>query len=899
MQMCPHSTYEDSEPFSFSVIVPIFNMEDYLNECIDSILNQSIGFEDHIQLILIDDGSTDNSLAICNDYQSDHPRNIIVIENDHGGVSLARNSGLQYAKGAYVTFLDADDKWSVDAFECAYDFFQNNPSISMVSTRHSFFDRKTGDHPLSYKYDTDRIIDITLEIDSPQLSFSDVFIKRELIPESPFDPNLVISEDFLLVNTILMSEKRYGVLHDPIYWYRKRSDTSSATDSSTQSSKWYFDTPQYCYQALLDKAQKVPDVLPYIEYCVMYDLQWRIKQSKFDILDNSELNQYRALLVSLLSQIDDSIIVSQRNLTREEKLLALGAKYGYTFQEAQDRLQVIGTDIYFKPPSHSKVKLSTVDGEQSLRIDFISSMPDGSLEVEGRCSTILPLQDTKLIVRNSEVDAPAILYTQPFGAKNSTLEKDYFHTICFKAHLRDGESRLLMVLQGHAVYPECKGGKFCPLSFLASSYVRFGGNILTYPKRGQFNLQRRGLGWVIKRELLYEAKLWLTKKGARKVLSMRREAFLRTLLPRKKQTWLFSDRSILAGDNGEALFSFLQSHPVDHIKSYFVLRSDSPDWKRMKSIGRVIPFGSKRHKKMCLSADCILSSAAEDNVFNAFGGSETYVKDLKHSKFIFLQHGVIANNMSDWLNRRNKNISLFITSSERERDSIIQEPRYEYDDKIIVCTGLARHDKLLSGTKAPEKKILIAPTWRSNLAATLDQTTGKREANPHFESSDYYIFWNSLINDQALINAAKSRGFSIVFLVHPAFAQERDKFHSDYCEILDEYNYSEMFLSSAIMVTDYSSIHFDFALLEKPIIYIQFDKDEFFASQTYDPGYFNYETDCFGPVCHTKDESIKQIVYAMDNPNMRSEYRNKVHSFFFMPTNSRCQTILDQVVSLS
>lgn len=96
----------EQTPF-FSVIVPIYNVEQYLNECVDSVLRQS--FSD-IEVILVDDGSPDNCGAICDAYQARDSR-IRVIHKPNGGLSDARNAGIRLARGTYLLFLDSDDYW--------------------------------------------------------------------------------------------------------------------------------------------------------------------------------------------------------------------------------------------------------------------------------------------------------------------------------------------------------------------------------------------------------------------------------------------------------------------------------------------------------------------------------------------------------------------------------------------------------------------------------------------------------------------------------------------------------------------------------------------------------------------------------------------------------------------
>ena len=99
-----------------SIIVPIYNVDKYLERCIQSILNQKYS---NFELILINDGSTDNSINIFNKYVANN-KNIILIDKLNEGVSIARNVGLEKASGEYVTFVDADDYVDESIYEIAF-----------------------------------------------------------------------------------------------------------------------------------------------------------------------------------------------------------------------------------------------------------------------------------------------------------------------------------------------------------------------------------------------------------------------------------------------------------------------------------------------------------------------------------------------------------------------------------------------------------------------------------------------------------------------------------------------------------------------------------------------------------------------------------------------------------
>ena len=112
--------------FKFSVIMPIYNTEEYLEEAIESIVNQDIGFLENVKLILIDDGSKDNSYEICQRYKDKFPNNIVALSKENGGQGSARNLGLEHVDSEYITFLDSDDKLSLNALSVVYDFFSDH-----------------------------------------------------------------------------------------------------------------------------------------------------------------------------------------------------------------------------------------------------------------------------------------------------------------------------------------------------------------------------------------------------------------------------------------------------------------------------------------------------------------------------------------------------------------------------------------------------------------------------------------------------------------------------------------------------------------------------------------------------------------------------------------------------
>lgn len=115
-----------------SCIIPVYNVEKFIAECIDSVLNQSL---DGIEIIIIDDGSTDSSGTICAEYANKYS-NIKYFRKENEGVSIARNTGLNYATGEFVHFLDSDDTIDPDFYETCYNIAQKENSNVVLSSKH-------------------------------------------------------------------------------------------------------------------------------------------------------------------------------------------------------------------------------------------------------------------------------------------------------------------------------------------------------------------------------------------------------------------------------------------------------------------------------------------------------------------------------------------------------------------------------------------------------------------------------------------------------------------------------------------------------------------------------------------------------------------------------------------
>ena len=902
----PQSESPD-ERFLFSFVIPVFNVEDYLDDALESLVDQSLSFEDYVQVVLVNDGSDDSSGAICDRWHEAYPQNIVVLHKENEGVSAARNDGAKLAQGRYINFFDGDDRWSSDWCAAAKLFFEENPEIVLVAAKHTFFGAKEGPHPLSYKFKENKVIDLDKEPAFFLHSVSNAFIRADYVGR--FAPGIEISEDFRMVNEILLETRKFGVLSGPTYWYRRREGGGSAITSSTENPGYYFETPNRVYRYLFELSRNENGQVPaFIQHAVMYDLQWRFKveQKAKAFLSQDEYGKYGGLLCSLLRDIDDSVLLSQKNLFREEKLILLALKYGVSYESSCAHLHLNrkGDLVFYHSigDETQHIKFCAASLDRTVFIESIN-LHSGFICIEGRFNTFFPIERVAFGARSGGRYIDAEVFVREDRSVTWFKEPATYTSYGFllKLPARKAHYSFELVIDNRKGAATLKPGQFSPLGFTHRSWCQLGSWLLTSPRGKYFDVNPYSTSLAVKREILFQRDvLELSGRKAIRPLLYRAEALIYRAVHRNRELWLLSDRPTRANDNGEALFDYLRANPKRRRDVKFILRKDSSDYRRLKEKGAVIPFGSRAMRRAMLHASVIVSSQAEHYVFQAFPGDRTLFRDLYQVPFVFLQHGITKDDLSGWLAKWNKNISMLVTASEREQSSFVQNPKYGYGEDVVKLTGFPRHDRLLMRSNGAERTLIMAPTWRNDLTMPIDQKTGLRPRFPGFEDSEFFRFYSELMRAPSITSYAKEHGWKLRFLLHPAFDQERESFLGTDFEVPETFDYGEELADGSVWVTDYSSVMFDFVLRKKPVVYTHFDREEFFAQHTYDRGYFSYEDDGFGPVVQTVDEAAEKIVQYMESRAMEDAYSNRVDAFFYTPdapldSFPRCARVVEEV----
>lgn len=318
--------------YLISVIIPIYNSGIYLDDCMESLINQTIGF-DNIEVIIVNDGSKDNSEEYCLKYDTKYS-NVIYIKQINSGVSTARNVGLKSATGKYINFLDSDDKWKNDAFEKGIEALEKYKSINFVSIRRKMFEAEDGYTQFDYMFTENKIVNIFDNFDYIQVPCTSLIIRNKIAKKYSFDKNLILSEDAKYAYDLTINEQNFYVICDSLYYYRIRLSNDSAIQTIIARNKaWYSisskDVYEYAFNVSIDLFEKI---IPYAQYFVMYHLRNKFVTVPKAKISKYEENEYKKYLVKLIKQIDDNIILMQRKMSVLRKIHALNIKYNRTIE---------------------------------------------------------------------------------------------------------------------------------------------------------------------------------------------------------------------------------------------------------------------------------------------------------------------------------------------------------------------------------------------------------------------------------------------------------------------------------------------------------------------------------------------------------------------------------------
>lgn len=837
----------------YSVVAAVYGVEAYLDDFFRSIVAQTLDFEKHIEVVVVDDGSPDRSADIIARWQKKYPASIRYVRKENGGQASARNVGLQHVTGDWVTFIDSDDFVDPTYFEQVDRFLSREDAgdVAILSTNTIFFREKgrrfSDTHPLKFRFARgDAAISVSDLTHHIILSAASSFFRATDLArlglrfDERIKPNF---EDGHFIARFLLAsgDVRVGFVAGARYYYRKRAAESSTLDGAWTHPGRYSDVIEHGYLDLLrHSAQLMGHVPLWIQRTILYDLVWLIKvlvnhDERVAFLPPAARDRLPFLLRQCFHHIDEKTVVD---------------------------FELAGCWVYHK-------------------VGILNLFKDSELDFQR-------------------------IYLQSWDAAKRMVELRYYK--------REGQAVEGLTINGADIAPNF--AKTRRHDLLGEAFVSeriLWVHVPTSLDQLRVEIDQKATALVLRGRVrhdgvtgqMLESALDPSSRAAARpwFLDLERRlavAGVAGIAPnRYENAYLFMDRDVQADDNAEHLYRYVLRHRPD-INAFFVLRKSSHDWDRLAHEGfRLIPFGTIEHRVALVNARHVISSHADNYVLGYPTGEHR--RTIQRSRFTFLQHGVIKDDLSSWLN--DKHIDCFVTASTAEHDSIIASGGpYKFTEHEMVLTGLPRHDALGAGAPRPERTILVMPTWRQSLVGSTLSKSAIRQINPAFYASDFANAWKRFLHSPRLRELMADHDYRVIFFPHANLTPYLEWFAApDHIEMVSHAHGSiqQAFRRAAVMITDYSSAAFDMAYLRRAVIYYQFDREMTFSGgHTTRRGYFDYDRDGFGPACRTEEDLFTALDAVLERGGAAPEHVDRMERVFAYRDGQACRRTLDAILAL-
>ena len=833
--------------FDFSIIISTFNSELGIKKSIDSIINQTHAFE-KIEIIIVDNNSDDKTKDICDDYIKKYAHNIKYFQLDENDFVRSINLGIEQSSGTFIASLQPHDYYSKNTLQEIWEFANKNKDVDVISIPLVFFKNNKKWNYLNYKIKKSKKVNLLNEPKYVQFLGLSTFIRRNSIEGLKF--KIPHNQGPTIFSEILMNNPTLGITNNGAYFSRNIDEKIYSINEDSFFADDYANYIEINFNRLIEKAlNKFSNVPQFIQFNLVNHLRWLLYAEKTpEKLDLSKLSEK-------IKYIDDEIILNNILLPRNHKIFTCLLKHDFELSE----------DL------KEKLELNTIF------IDNYDIINDKLHILASKLTTELTHVD--IFINGEKINAHEVIFPQKDEySLNCRYAKDY--SIETAIPINTNEEFELEFKQGNK---KLRIDFSRPCNFSKTVGYAKTKHYLSLLNNDSIIIKKKTTGNWIKQEL--KALVHIVKEretGFEKAVPFRIIYMLAYPFLRNKKIWFYMDRPNESDDNGLALFKYSMKQN-EKIDKYFILDSHNKEFNNIKKIGKVIPYKSIKHRILGLFVENIITSHPDNEIIYPFWGGYPFFAGLLKSNNIFLQHGILKDDISSWLNKSNMNLSFFLVSSAKEYESIFTYP-YNYDKNVVQLLGLPRYDTLEN--QKDKKQIIIMPSWRRDL---------DHKSNEYVKNNEFFKKFNSLINNERLIEKARESNYEIIFKPHPKVYAYIDLFdRNDYVKIdYDKERYQTLFNNGSLMITDYSSVSFDFAYLYKPVLYYQYGDDYHFDIED---SYFDYETMGFGEVVKTEEELVDlTIKYIEKNCELDDEYAKRISDFFIFTDKNNCKRVHDKI----
>lgn len=872
------------------------------SEAFASILNQSLNFEEHIQIIFLEETPFLDISDAWKEFIEKYPDNVEYIET--ADIHSFNSQMLtKHIKGNYFIFDWDENKYSFDAFEIMSYFIEEHEE----ETKIFYF------NPISYIENTSKlynnqakegVFSLFRESNMLRLDGGSVLLDKSIL-EIDAIKNITVSDYYF--QTIYMiacaQTTAVGACFGAVCEFTKdyAEFKYAVLVSKNNLDSYEIDIFDSFHKKVLNAVNEKMDFLPlFFQNYLCIELGIRTfpkRKGEYVELAEEEIVKIEEKIKEILTYIDDDTILNCKVGFSENKANLLRLKHGYYPEISADEKNVI---------LHYGNTVLQPMADMAFNLDFMS-IEDNHLYLEGQFLYfgLSNEYDDEIKIGafiNGSVGHIFECQKREIGGKYTIGGREVQKCLWFKTKIylsrlvSDYEIEFYVDFKGAKVVKKINNvSKFFPIEPKFDKSYYYADNRMAYLKSDKLFVSYATGEDLKNAETEFCNQIELLEENGKEACVIRR---LYSAVKELKQRpiWLCANRITGRGNNGEVFLDYVRkNHP--EIEIYFILDENCEDYNSCIEEGiNVIKAGSMEHELLFMLCDFNIASQFVQGLRNPFGDDFIYFRDFKsREKFVYLQHGVIKDDMS-WINqKRINNYYGHIVSAKAEYDSL--ENGIDFDEKNLWLTGLARFDKLYHDE---QKVVCFSPTWRQWLMNPINADGTRTPNMKAFKNSSCYCFYQSILNNERLLESAEKNGYRIWFCDHPFLRDfDSDIYNFDSrVEIVNDMSSDELNAKTNLMITDYSSSVFDFAYLRKPIVYAQFDKEIFFKNHSFvGEGYFDYERDGFGEVEYDIDSTVDRIIEYMEaGCELKDKYRTRIDEFFEFSDSNNCERIYNHII---
>ncbi len=908
-----------AKSFFYSINL-LIKSDSHLQKAIASVISDESYFSENVQLILIDTVCSEQSMAICSEYNKKYPDNVWFIDAQGKNDAASYNDARSFCLGRYIAYIDNYSEYSKKTLPALHSKLLRSAKIPVLCIQPVLSPSGEETRPYTQLTGTD-IIKLKEEPDKFVLMLGCYFFNKKITGMLPFDETLQHQAEIKFITEALLQTYSYIFTDSHSYTTVLPSDHEPFKYLPQYSKAFYSQSIRELIIPMLINypgsvlAQSIMMYLICLRFALNADEKY-----KYVIIGNY-VDEFFDRVSEALKYIENPVILNKNiyrlcGLDEEMSFRMLRLKYKQPDLEPEIDL-VLPRETVEKSYFNNCTRLvrATLSGE--LTAHYKQAVIGSSREITADITVINYDSDgiyaDAVLNGCSFIDSKELsVFVNVNGERSAVISsevytlKKYFDVPFLK---RYAFRFFIPVSSGKTIDTAFLIVKYKNLSFrigmtfsgifsrlsteVRSSYWNFLDRVMVYDRKTQSLVIRRATGNLLRiceSKFMQEAGELVSMSEAMYYRQMRKN--VRNAIAEKagsKYIMFYDEEGI--NYNGNILFRYFSKYKDnDKLEVYFtaIKGSDAYDYLISEEFDNVLEAGSKKAKMFALAADII--AAADCDVYESllFSSKDMlFLKDLINTKIVSVKNFFITYGTAQFDNRLRDNTQLFFCASRKEKEHILRGV-YDYDESIVKVTGYPVLDIL---SDAKEKLILIAPDDRRQFCI--------------YENSDYYSFsesrffrlYNDILTDVRLHEALKQHGYKLAVLMPYSAEKYLQLFHSDeYVQLYTgtEENEIKLVSKAAALITDHSDLQFRFAYLDKPIVYY-YPHDLPVRQEFKNEG---LARNSFGKMFFEHDSLIEHLVREMEDGFKQPEnYSAMCREFFRYHDNGSCRRIFNTIKS--